>query len=126
MPRVQGPRHFNFPLFPVDPRIILCEPRISEDDVVLASQVDDVEGLGQVPFFDSQGEHDLVMDHPSGVHCSIHVPRIHWLGEFFQWPFHPSDEVEVYAAYCGPTIDEGGHFSNFSVFQLVKYDRDSD
>ena len=90
---------------PVNPWVILCQPRVSQDVVVLFPKVYHKEVLCCVPFIDPKMELDLMTDHSSRIVGPISISGIHGLAEFLQWPFHPLCHVEVNTTNCCPTVD---------------------
>ena len=82
--------------------------------------------LEGVPVFYSQVEINLVSDHSSFVTSPVGISSLEGLSQFLQRPLHPSDKVKVNATDGCPTVDQGSGFSDFSVFHLVKDDRNGD
>ena len=118
--------HVNFPSSPVDSQVILCQPRVSQDDIVSFPKVQHKEILSHIPPINPEMELDLMANHPSGVTCSASILGVHWLVEFLWWPFYSSSHMEDNTTDCFPTVNQSSGFSDFSIFHLVKSHRDSD
>jgi hypothetical protein len=59
-------------LFPVDLRVELSQPRIPQDNAILA-QIGDIESLGELPFSSSYPKNARFADDSSLIFCAVHV-----------------------------------------------------
>ena len=65
MSRDWGPDHVNLSSSPVNLGVVSCQPGMSQDYVVLSSQIQHEEVLENCSSLDSEMELDLVVNHPS-------------------------------------------------------------
>ena len=105
MARNRGSYHVDFSSSPVNPWIVLRQPRVSQNDVVPFSKVSYEEVLYHISSINSEVKFDLVTYHSSGIAGSIDISGVHWPVKFLQRPLHPLGEVEVDATDCCPTVD---------------------
>ena len=79
----------DFPCSPVDVWVILCQPRVSQDDVISFPEVEHKEVLRHVLPVNSEMEFDLVADYSLRIVGAIGILHIHGSSEFLQQPLHP-------------------------------------
>ena len=123
---ITGSNHMDFSGSPVDPWIVFCQPGVSENDVVLLSQVQHEEVLYCLSSVNPQDKLDLMSYHSFRIMSAIGIASIQRMAQFFQWPFHSLSEVKVDTTDCYPTVDQSSGLSDFSIFCFVKSHGNSD
>ena len=88
----------DFSSSPVNLWVVLHQPGVLQDDVVLFSEVQHEEILYHVPSINPEMEFDLMTDHFSRTVGSISISGMHRLTEFLQQPLHSPGHVEIDAA----------------------------
>ena len=67
-----GFHQMDLPFLPINLRVVFSEPGISQDDVILSSQIQNIEILDCFSILDLKREPSLVLDHFSSLVSHLH------------------------------------------------------